>query len=414
MSGPKYGTIQFEARRLQALARQFEKKLEETLCVQLKSQITAKQEHFALAVKEFNELECEQVITASETLISGSESLAMLKEQYSRARQIASFVANVKGKSNILQSELSTLQERTKVLQNLIKLLSATKQSLLSEYSKEVTNTKERDFKTASWQQKNVTSVRKNSKLMAVYAEIIDIASSQDNFDKIQNLLEPIVNNHNVDESYRVDILTKRLQALKIELLANRDAKQVQVMQAKCKALYAMLGGEALALPSSIEALEQLAKELEGKARKREESKYIATAMHDVMCDVGYSVISSETLHRPKNETERRLFDFSDNSVLSVSTSDSGSIMFEVMGRKKGEALTAVQRTAIRDDMGKFCPDYDVIKKKLREKGIELSNERLCMPDEKYVREIDVHEIHTEQTRRASKMGRREERCQDG
>ncbi|GHV57836.1 hypothetical protein FACS1894216_22420 [Synergistales bacterium] len=80
----------------------------------------------------------------------------------------------------------------------------------------------------------------------------------------------------------------------------------------------------------------------------------------------------------------------SENSVLNVSASDTGAIMFEVLAKRDGDVLTAQKKASVKADMEHFCPDYAVIKKKLAEKGVILTQEKLYPADEKYVRAVDV------------------------
>ena len=110
-------------------------------------------------------------------------------------------------------------------------------------------------------------------------------------------------------------------------------------------------------------------------------AEYVSSALADSMKDLGYSIESSETLQSKVRTIDKEIYDISESSHLNVSSGSDGAVMFEVVGKS-----TVQDKSAVKHDMERFCPDYQIIKAHLKEKGIELTNEKLYPPSEEYVR----------------------------
>jgi hypothetical protein len=125
---------------------------------------------------------------------------------------------------------------------------------------------------------------------------------------------------------------------------------------------------------------------------EKEENEYIANSVNEIMSALGYEVVSSEIMQTPKRQIVQQLYDFGENSVINVSTSNDGSLLFQVNGVSNGKKteVTSLEKLKVMENMDLFCGKYPFIKEELLKKGIELTNEDLKPTDEKYVSFIDI------------------------
>jgi len=52
--------------------------------------------------------------------------------------------------------------------------------------------------------------------------------------------------------------------------------------------------------------------------------------------------------------------------------------------------MTSLEALKVKESMESFCTKYPIIKERLKEKGIQMSNENLKPPHERYARAIDL------------------------
>ena len=123
--------------------------------------------------------------------------------------------------------------------------------------------------------------------------------------------------------------------------------------------------------------------------------EYVNDSLSAVMSDLGYNIVGSETLTDQK--VEKEYYDFSEHSVINISSSQGGALMFEVMGKDSERG----GKSEVKADMERFCPDYDKVKVGLSAYGIVLEREKLYDPDEKYVRFVVPERIEQQPQRRA-------------
>lgn len=114
--------------------------------------------------------------------------------------------------------------------------------------------------------------------------------------------------------------------------------------------------------------------------------EYVAECIDKVMQELGYAVIESEVLN--KRKIIKQHFDYSNNSAITVASSESGAMMLEVVG-KKNENGSNGSTAAVKTDMERFCPDYNKVKEGLQQYGIIIRDKKLLPPEEKYVRFAD-------------------------
>ena len=136
---------------------------------------------------------------------------------------------------------------------------------------------------------------------------------------------------------------------------------------------------------------------------------YISDSMREIMGKLGYNIVGSETLVGKNYETEKDFYEFSDSSVLNVSTNNEGAVLFEVVGRSDNGELSMGDKIAVKDDMDKFCPDYQRIKDMLAEYDLDITDERTCEADIRYVRAVK-NDILTQRKDSQRRKARREMR----
>ncbi|KAA9023913.1 hypothetical protein [Niallia endozanthoxylica] len=144
--------------------------------------------------------------------------------------------------------------------------------------------------------------------------------------------------------------------------------------------------------PSQVEALKEDISTLEKQLREKEETEYIANSVNEIMTSLGYEVVSSDIMQTPKRRVVQQLYDFGEDSVINVSASDDGSLLFQVAGISEGpkREASSLEKVRMMENMEKFCEKYPVIREKLLTKGIELTNEDLKPTCEEYVSFIDL------------------------
>ena len=84
--------------------------------------------------------------------------------------------------------------------------------------------------------------------------------------------------------------------------------------------------------------------------------------------------------------------------MIQAAVSDNGAVMLEVMGKK--EVLSDSDKASVVQDMQRFCPDYNIVKERLRKRGIILTNENLFPADSQYVRSIPLDDAESRKNRR--------------
>lgn len=151
--------------------------------------------------------------------------------------------------------------------------------------------------------------------------------------------------------------------------------------QAEYVSLCTLLGKNNIILPTSSAELDNAISAMKEELEQKTMAEYISSALSDSLKELGYTVEGSETLIAKNRTIEKDSYNISPASKLNVSSSTDGAVMFEVVGRPAGK-----NKTAVRHDMEKFCPDYQKVKAHLADKGVELTNEKLYPPSEEYVR----------------------------
>jgi len=168
-------------------------------------------------------------------------------------------------------------------------------------------------------------------------------------------------------------------------------------------------------IDDDIKQLTEFNKQLTEKLIKQEESAYVKKTVDDIMKDMGHKLLASQTLKSVNQQHNHELYSFGEKTGINVFMSDDGAVMFEVSGISEGtKPYSDYDKLIVKEDMEEFCDEYDIIKKKLKDRGVEIevSSEKLLPADEKYVRFIDVssmtrHEGETSQRENSTKVSKK-------
>ena len=128
--------------------------------------------------------------------------------------------------------------------------------------------------------------------------------------------------------------------------------------------------------------------------------EYVADCINKVMLELGYDVVGSEVLASQK--MTKQLYDYSSDSAITIASSESGAMMLEVVGKKNCDGSNGSTK-AVKEDMERFCPDFQKVKHGLQQYGITLTDKKICPPDEKYVRFVDVEKQNSTDRRITSR-----------
>ena len=176
-------------------------------------------------------------------------------------------------------------------------------------------------------------------------------------------------------------------EAYLVEKQSENDNIELLKLRSEYIALSNLIYGECIEVPDDIDCLKDEIAEMLVEAQGQQIGQYVADCIDKVMSNLGYSIVSNEVLTAQK--MKKNNYDYSNDSAITVASSENGAMMLEVVGKKKenGENGSAA---SVKSDMERFCPDFQKIKQGLQQYGISLSDKKLCPPDEKYVRFVDI------------------------
>jgi hypothetical protein len=217
-----------------------------------------------------------------------------------------------------------------------------------------------------------------------VYNELLNEILYCENFENIKNDIDSIINNHTVDDEYKVKQMKIRIEAAKIQKEASTDVIEYLQLKNDYVSLCDVLQKPLEIVPIEIEELRNKVSEMEKELKEITMMQYVSESLKHSMENLGYDIIGHEEVKTSNQAIDKNYFDFATNSMVNVSTSKNGAVLFEVMG--KHSDLTDEQKTSIQDDMERFCPDYADVKAELSKYGITLERENLYPADIKYVR----------------------------
>lgn len=158
----------------------------------------------------------------------------------------------------------------------------------------------------------------------------------------------------------------------------------------------------------NTEEIQEEINRLEEKHNKEAEEKYIEQSINEIMEELGYEIITSDTLNElNENEDEyikrKAIYSFEDETGIEVFSSESGTLMMEVVNlSENNKEITEKDEELAFEKMQSFCKKYPIIIEKLREKGIELKNMECMPPDKSFTKKVVVENNHKNEMQKES------------
>lgn len=404
MSGPKYGQIIIGKIRRMKLMKELDTALEKRECNALVNKQNALQHKMDKFFEEHNTEEIINLLkTAEKSGCNKTPQYRKLLKHLKRYESLSKYVCNTEGDSKVLTSERRNSVERFFEMGNLWHIMDEE----FSALERVVENRMEYIKEKSSSDVIDDEVVLSSEKVDELYEKIIDETVSSDNFSEIKSVVEKIISSIKYDEETKEKLLKERLDGIMVEKKSSDSREETERLQARYEALCDYLSKDMNAnVFSNIHALRDEVDALLKEAEQKTMGEYITDSVRDVMERIGYDIIGSNTVSSPKHTTQKDYYEFSESSVINVSSNEEGSVLFEVLGKSGSGEISPAEKRAVKDDMDKFCPDYDKVKALLSEYDLSVTDERTCEADERYVRAVSEEFLSRTEKRRTKKSRR--------
>lgn len=386
MSGPKYSDYVLERQRLLQIQAQLEAELERSKCNQITEQINECLERSDLYFSQIDIAKFEKNITTAEEIVQSKTVLNELKKLISELKKEIAKSYGIKGNSEVLANALSSYENKLKRVKNLVSRINHLMRELNAQYNQQRQENLSIEFENTEWEAPVIaSSISEN--LMKAYSDILEQIMDCENFEQEKAKYDAIMQNHTIDDNFKIKQMKMRFDAYLVEKQSDTDNEELLKLRSEFVVLSNLIYGECIEVPDDIEELKKEIAEMLIEAQSQKVGEYVAECIDKVMTELGYSVVGSEVLSAQKMTKQH--YDYSSDSAITVASSESGAMMLEVVG-KKNEDGTNGSTAAVKADMERFCPDFQKVKKGLQQYGVTLTDKKLCPPDEKYVRFVDV------------------------
>ena len=386
MSGPKYSDYVLERQRLLQIQAQLEAELERSKCNQITEQINECLERSDLYFSQIDITKFEKNITTAEEIVQSKTVLNELKKLISELKKEIAKSYGIKGNSEVLANALSSYENKLKRVKNLVSRINHLMRELNAQYNQQRQENLSIEFENTEWDAPIIaSSISEN--LMKAYSDILEQIMDCENFEQEKAKYDAIMQNHTIDDNFKIKQMKMRFDAYLVEKQSDTDNEELLKLRSEFVVLSNLIYGECIEVPDDIEELKKEIAEMLIEAQRQKVGEYVAECIDMVMAELGYSVVGSEVLSAQK--MTKKHYDYSSDSAITVASSESGAMMLEVVG-KKNEDGTNGSTAAVKADMERFCPDFQKVKKGLQQYGVTLTDKKLCPPDEKYVRFVDV------------------------
>lgn len=386
MSGPKYSDYVLERQRLLIIKAQLEAELERSQCEQIIENINNCIEKSNIYFSQINIERYEENISDAEKIIKPTAITSELKKLIAELKANITKKYAIKGNSDALTNILNSYEMRLKKAKNLVMRIDDLMRELNVQYNEQQQENREAEFENAQWDAPIATS-NISENLMTVYSDILEQLMECERFEEEKAKYDAILHNHSFDDNYKISQMKMNFDSYLVEKQSENNNIEVLKLRSEYVALSNLIYGECLEVPDDIDILREDIAEMLVEAQGQKVGEYVAECINKVMENLGYNIAGSEVLSAQKMTKQH--YDYSDNSAITVASSENGSMMLEVVG-KKNEDGTNGAASAVKADMEKFCPDFQKVKQGLQQYGISLNDKKLCPPDEKYVRFVDI------------------------
>lgn len=402
MSGPKYSRAYIrELQRLKQLERQLAEQVEHSKRKQVLSDIARLEKLRKDCCSDSILSECQLLIPQAEQLIPNSKVLAQIKYLVSAMLVAQSAYCDTTGNSDELLKRYNKQQKEMEKLKNSVQLLKDLKKQLAAEGTIALREKRFEEFSEIKWSDTGEKIDTIPSDLQDVYLEVIELLAEFPDFEEKKRIIDNTIMKTG-DVNYKKKQLELRKKALEVERNSSQDNIKLLALDNELRGLYTLLGWEAKQLPTSVPELEKAIVEAKEEADKRQKNRYIAGCLHKVFKEKGYALVDDVVVTSNGAQVQKAFFEFGEDSLINVSMSDAGQMLFEVVGDGAAGDMDATRAAQIESEMRRFCPNYAEIKGILaREYGISLEDEHLCEPDRKYAKAVELAESKSQ--RRAKK-----------
>ncbi len=404
MSGPKYGQIIIGKIRRMKLMKELDTALEKRECNALVNKQNALQHKMDKFFEEHNTEEIINLLkTAEKSGCNKTPQYRKLLKHLKRYESLSKYICNTEGDSKVLTSERRNSVERFFEMGNLWHIMAEE----FSALERVVENKNDYIEECSVPDTTAFEVVLSSEKVDELYEKIIEETISSDEFSEIKSVVEKIISSIKYDEETKEKLLKERLDGIIIEKKSSDSREETEHLQARYEALCDYLSKDMNAnVFSNIHALRDEVDALSKEAEQKTMGEYITDSVRDVMERIGYDIIGSNTVSSPKHITQKDYYEFSESSVINVSSNEEGSVLFEVLGKSQSGEISPAEKRAVKDDMDKFCPDYDKVKALLSEYDLSVTDERTCEADERYVRAVSEEFLSKTEKRRTKKSRR--------
>jgi len=386
MSGPKYSDYVLERQRLLQIQAQLEAELEHSKCKQIEVQIKECIDRSNLYFSQINVEKYEKNVSTAEKIIQSKTLITEIKKLIAELKLEIAKSFGIKGNSSELANSLSAYENKLKRVKNLVSRINHLMRELNVQYNQQMQENLEIEFENTQWETPIIAS-NISETLMKVYTDIIEQLMDCENFEQEKAKYDEIMKNHSVDDNFKIKQMKMKFDAYLVEKQSEEDNQVVLKLRSEFIALSNLIYGECIEVPDDIDELREEISQMITDAQSIKVGEYVAECVDKVMKELGYSVVSSENLYAQKMTKQH--YDYSSNSAITIASSESGAMMLEVVGKKNEDGSNG-SSASVKEDMERFCPDYQRVKQGLEQYGISLTDKKLCPPDEKYVRFVDV------------------------
>lgn len=387
MSGPKYADFEIELQRLCIIKAQLEAQLERSKCAQLTISINKCIKNSEDVISKIDITKYEDAISAAEDVVKNKSVLNQLKKLVIELKSTIAESYAIKGNSKALTHVLHVYESRLKRVKNFTMQIDYVMCDLNDQYNEQRQENLELEFENMQWDT-SATIRNVSQTLIDAYTSIIGQLMDCEEFDKEKAKYDAIMNNHAIDDHYKVSQMNMKFDAYLVEKQSDSgNNEEILELRSDYVALSNLIYGQCEKVPDDINILKAEIEEMFEFSEKQKQGEYVAACIDKVMKELGYSVVGNEVLETQKMTKQH--YDYSADSAITVASSDSGAMMLEVVGKKNEDGSNG-SVAAVRADMERFCPDYQKVKAGLQQYGIKLNDKKLCPPDEKYVRFADV------------------------
>ena len=385
MSGPKYSEVFLERRRLLMLKAQLEAEIEKQKCAQIISNINASIENCNELISTIDTDKYCKLIQTADSIVKNKTVINEIRKLIEEMQCLFTQSCSLNGNSDELIKKLSSCDKKKIKIKNIDAQIKHLLKKLNIQYNEQQQTNREIEFENTTWDS-SIEIINISQTLLQAYNDVIEKLLGCSDFENEKAKYDSILNNHSFDDNYKIAQIKRYYDAYLVEQQSDSDNEEIIKYRNDFIVLSSQLYGSCAQIPNDLDDLKEAISVMIEELQQKKVGEYIADSVNRVMTDLGYSMLSHEILEEQKMDKQH--FDYSTTSAVTVASSDTGSMMLEVVGKKVDNADGNV--AAVKNDMEHFCPDYAKVKKGLEDYGITLTDKKLCQPDEKYVRFVDI------------------------